>query len=174
MYKSNTEFMGVFGFSAAEKLIKDMQIQLKHSPYVKMLHDPVQPMQRNVRLLNNMHKEYLMLINKGFQPPKYAFLSDDKTIGKWTKDSYLMASEIAKIMSIPKLVVLKFFRSLWNLSRLGKIPIKLYDPIGTKEKEKLKDVLINPAKKKMETYAKIGIAIAGIGVIASLVSNLKR
>lgn len=91
------------------------------------------------RNLDNMHREYLALIARGYK--KCDIVKGSGDIVVWNKQTYKMARLIRDKTNLPLLFVLMFFLAMYRLASIGKIPFKVWNPKEYDESVKLKKTL---------------------------------
>lgn len=94
----------------------------------------------NLNNINNMNREYLSLLgSKKFK--KADIESGTGDLVKWTPQTYKMARVISDRLNVNNLLVLNFFLALYNLSRAGTIPFKVWSPVEFAASERAKGKL---------------------------------
>ena len=125
--KENPELLGAVTWKGK---IKDyMKARLKYQPELLKLAD-------NSRVLDNIHREYMALLAKGYK--KADIISGSGDFLKWDRQTYTMSRLIADKTNVPNLLVLNFFIAMYNLAKSGKIPFEKWNPKEFEESEKLK------------------------------------
>lgn len=177
--KIDNEYMGIFGFSWPEKIGKFMIDHLKGTPYQKQLKDFWGPMQRNVRLIKNLHNQYMALMASGYKPVDFKITPDLKGVGgEFDAATVKLASLIAQKTKVALPIINSFFRALFVLSRSGKIPMEKWNPKGfakatTLRKKFTTERGLFEAAKTTADYAKILMLIAALGAGGYFLSQMK-
>lgn len=158
-----SEVLGVFGFSWWEKVLTEMRRALKGTGGYKY----VSQFWKNKILMLNLDREYLSLIRQGYN--KAEKIGGSTLHPLWGSQTNTMALKITKKLNVPLSVVHAYLMAIYNLSALGKIPIKKYDPVGYTKSEELKKSL--PSEKgileKIGQTTKSFLPIAIIGGLAA-------
>ena len=77
---------------------------------------------------DNIHNTYLSYIIKGSSVPVFQNNSIDDKMGIWTPATYALINKIASDTSLSKVIADQFLRSLYQLTRTGKIDKRKFDP----------------------------------------------
>lgn len=173
------EQMGLFGLSWQEKVAKFVKKHLKGTAVAKKLSSFFQAGGLNVSLINNMHNEYMALMAQGYNPILFDVQPDEKGYGGvMNKSAHALASRISNKTNIDASIILPFLRAIFVLARDGEIPFSKWNPEGFKESTALRKTfesekgILEIAKKTGDT-AKLVLLIAGLGVGAYFLSQLK-
>ena len=123
---------------------------------------------------DNIHNTYLGYIIKGSQIPSFNNNSIDDKFGIWNAGTYQLINKIATDTSLSKVIIDQFLRSLYQLSRTGKIDKRKFDPnydkvllsVGTLPSEQgvmstIQNSILPNAGKAAKVIAVI--AVLGIG-----------
>ena len=138
------ENLGYFGFSPWEKILVYMRKGLKGLPEIKY----VSSFWKNQTLIKSLLREYTAGQSLGYKPATPQSGADN--VHKiWTKNSYDLARQISKKLNVPVKLVYVFFSALFDLSKYGKIPFKLWNPKGYIESKEKQEELITPTIKKI-------------------------
>lgn len=173
------EVMGLFGFSWQEKVAAFMQKRLKGTAKEKLMKSFWQAGGKNVTLVNNLYNEYAAFMAKGQQPATFSVLPNAAGDGGEFSDSTIsLASMLQKKTNVDTGVILEFFRAIFVLARDGKIPSAKWNPQGWKESTALRKSFstekgFGDVLQKSENYSKALLMIAGLGVGAYLLSQIK-
>lgn len=173
------EQMGVFGFSWPEKVGKLMIQNLKGSQYQKVMKDFWQPMQRNVRLIKNVHSQYMALLASGYKPVNFDIVPDVKGKGgTFNQQSLDLAKIISRKTNVALPIVHEFFRAIFVLARDGKIPVEKWNPVGHAKTTALKQKFATErgffyTAKKTADYAKILMLLGGLAAGGYFLSQMK-
>lgn len=173
------EVMGLFGFSWPEKLAKFMASQLKGTKLKKKVKDFWQSGGLNVRLVKNLHNEYMALMARNFAPVDFSVKPNAQGKGgSFTASTLNLASMIRQKTNIDSAIILEFLRGLYVLARDGKVPAAKWNPKGYKESTTLRKTFssekgILEAAQKTGNYAKIALVVVGLGAGAYLLQQLK-
>jgi len=168
------ELMGLFGLTWQEKVTNETykKVNATDKTIAKKLKDFLQPGGLNIRMLENMHREYLALMAKGFKPSNFT---------NNIPDSYTLQliPKIKEKINTDDLIILKFLESLFELSAAGKIPYAKLNPQGFKESTALQktfpsEITIMDTVKKGAKVSTILFIVAGVGVSLYYLNNYER
>ncbi len=125
---TESEYLGIFGLSWQEKLADSThkKVNSVDKNIAKKLKDFFQSGGLNVRMIENLHREYTALMASGYKPSNYndsSSLQDTENLSKILSDK----------TKIEKVITDSFLRSLYDLSATGKIPFEKWNPAGYKE-----------------------------------------
>lgn len=169
-YESGPDLLGAMTWKGEIK--EYMKPRLKHFPKLLKL-------SQNNRVIDNIHREYMSLLAKGFT--KADILSGTGDFVKWNRQTYTMAGQIADRLNVPKLLVLNFFLSLYNLARSGKVPFEKWNPKGYDKSKKLQKTFVTEKgflEKTGDQAGKITKLLMplsiGAGIITALVMLQKQ
>lgn len=171
---SEPELMGLFGLTWQEKVtsLTYKKVNAIDKAIAKKLKDLFQPGSVNVRMLENMHREYIALMAKGSRPSNFVNgVADNYTLQ--------LIPKIKEKINIDDLIILKFLESLYELSAAGKIPYAKWNPRGFKESTALQktfpsEVTILDNVQKSAKVGTILLIVAGIGVSLYYLNNIER
>lgn len=157
--KCNVEMMGWFGLTWQEKVAKAIYTDtyLKDKNIAKKMKDFLQPGGLNIRLVENMYREYSALMAQRYKPASFKDGIPD------TNTSNLIQIIKNKI-NADEILVLNFLKALQELSAAGTIPFAKWNPSGYAESTSL--------QKSFETEKSIFDKAQGAAVKASKVSTV--
>ena len=172
------DLMGWFGLSWQEKVANSTykKVAAIDKKTAKVLKDIFQPGGLNVRLIENMYREYVALMAKGNKPANFVNGAPDSS-------TVNIATKIRDTVNASDTVVLKFLESLYELSSTGTIEYSKWNPQGFKTSTALQKSFpsevsfIEKAAKVTTATAKTGsilLIIAGIGVSLYYLNNYER
>lgn len=168
------ELMGLFGLTWQEKVtnLTYKKVNAIDKEIAKKLKDFFQPGSLNVRMIENMEREYLALMASGYKPANFIDgIPDSSTL-------QLIPKLKAKI-NIEELTILKFLESLYELSAAGKIPYAKWNPKGYKESTALQKTFPSEITilDNVQKGAKVGtvlLIVAGVGISLYYLNNIER
>lgn len=168
------ELMGLFGLTWQEKVtnLTYKKVNAIDKTIAKKLKDFFQAGSLNVRMLENMHREYIALMAKGNKPSN---IID----GKADSNTLQLIPKIKEKINIDDLIILKFLESLFELSAAGKIPYAKWNPKGFKESTALQKTFPSEVTilDNVQKGAKVGtvlLIVAGIGISLYYLNNIER
>ncbi len=180
---NNQEYMGLFGLTFEEKVASFVRKQLKGTAAAKKLSSFFQAGGLNVTLIKNLYNEYAALMAKNHKPADFTVSPDAAgNGGAFSESSIQLAAIIGDKTNVDNAIVLSFLKALYVLSRDGKIPFSKWNPAGYKESTELRksfateqDIFqaVGKAAGKAAGTSKILLIVAGIGVTAYLLSQIK-
>lgn len=176
--KFEPDYMGWFGLTWQEKVANYTYNQVKavDKTIAKKLNDFLQPAGRNIRLIENMYREYVALQAQGYKPANFSGIDPDSNTVK-------IASIIKGKVNTDDLIILNFLKSLYDLSAAGTIDFSKWNPQGFKESTTLQKSfpsevsLLEKAGKITTSTAKTGtvlLIVAGIGISLYYLNNIER
>ena len=175
----DSEFMGIFGLSWEEKIASFIKRRLKGTGFENKLSDFFQAGGLNIKLVTNIHNEYMALMASGYNPSNFVSMPDNNgNGGSFSESTKNLSSLLHKKTNIESVIIDEFLRSLFVLSRDGKIPFEKWNPQGFKESTELRKTFETEKNfiDNLTVVAKKSNAllwIAGIGVTALLLNQLK-
>ena len=175
----DSEFMGIFGLSWEEKIASFIKKRLKGTGFENKLSDFFQAGGLNIKLVTNIHNEYMALMASGYNPSNFVSMPDNNgNGGSFSESTKNLSSLLHKKTNIESVIIDEFLRSLFVLSRDGKIPFEKWNPQGFKESTELRKTFETEKNfiDNLTVVAKKSNAllwIAGIGVTALLLNQLK-
>lgn len=175
----DSEFMGIFGLSWEEKIASFIKKRLKGTGFENKLSDFFQAGGLNIKLVTNIHNEYMALMASGYNPSNFVSMPDNNgNGGNFSESTKNLSSLLHKKTNIESVIIDEFLRSLFVLSRDGKIPFEKWNPQGFKESTELRKTFETEKNflDNLTVVAKKSNAllwIAGIGVTALLLNQLK-
>ena len=127
---------------------------------------------KNVRLIDNLHREYMALQAEGKSAVSVVNDGLDQS-------SLSLANEIYKRTNVDIVIVIEFLKSIYNLSKTGKIPYEKWNPKGYKKSETAKKTFSTEKgffdfAKSTAGYGKIVLIVAGIGASAYLLNQFNQ
>lgn len=169
-YQVGPELMGAITWKGRIK--EYMLARLKKFPKLLAL-------AKNNRVIDNLHREYMSLLAKGFT--KADILSGTGDFVKWNRQTYTMARKIANRTNVPNLLVLNFFLALYNLARTGEIPFEKWNPKEYETSKKLqktfkteKSILEKTGEQASKVTRLLMPLSIGAGIITALVMLKKK
>lgn len=171
MRYTNSETMGIFGFSVEEKIGKFMLRRLKGTLQEKKLKDFWQASGLNVTLVKNLLRTYISFMASNQSPSMFTVQPDSNGDGgTFTSSTIKLASRIVSVTNIESPIVIEFLRAVYVLARDGKIPFSKWNPKGYKAATELQktfkseQTIGDVAKSTMNKFvlvAIVGVAIYG-------------
>lgn len=177
--KIRPEYMGVFGLTWEEKVaaLTFKKVNAVNKVIAKKLKDFFQAGGYNIRLIENMYREYAALMAQNYQPANFPQGLDPDT--STAKLSLLIKSKV----NTDDLIVLNFLLSLQELAAAGSIPFAKWNPSGyakstalqkTFESEK---TILDKAQTVASSTARASsmiLLVAGLGFISYLIYEKRR
>jgi len=171
--KCNVESMGWFGLTWQEKVAKSTydKTMLINQTIAKKLKDIFQAGTFNIRLIENMYREYSALMAQRYKPASF-----DNGIPN--NDTITIAKMIAKKINTDEIIVLNFLSSLQELAAAGKIPFAKWNPSGYAESKALQKSfdseksILDKAQGVAVTASKVStvlLIVAGLGLVSYIV-----
>ena len=171
--KCNVESMGWFGLTWQEKVAKSTydKTMLINKTIAKKLKDIFQAGTFNIRLIENMYREYSALMAQKYKPASFKN-------GIPNNDTLNLVKIISKKINAEEIIVLNFLNSLQELAAAGTIPFSKWNPSGYAESTALqksfdseKSILdkaqgVAVSASKMSTVLLI---VAGLGLVSYIV-----
>lgn len=157
--KCNVESMGWFGLTWEEKVAKSTYDKtiLNNKTIAKKLKDIFQAGTFNIRLIENMYREYSALMAQRYKPASF-----EKGIP--SNDTLNLVKIISKKINADEIIVLNFLNSLQELAAAGTIPFSKWNPSGYAESTAL--------QKSFDSEKSILDKAQGVAVSASKVSTV--
>lgn len=90
------------------------------------------------KTIENLHREYMVLMNQGNKPVEFNSGSVDIDQKQWDKLSVDLLYKFISITKLPFRVVDLFLRAIWHGAHLGVIPYAKWNPEGYQEKEEIR------------------------------------
>lgn len=177
--KCNVESMGWFGLTWEEKLAKSTYDKVKtvNKIIAKKLKDIFQSGTFNVRLIQNMYREYAALMAQNYKPANFVASGDpDSSTAK-------LALIIKDRLNTDELIVLNFLLSLQQLAAGGTIPFSKWNPSGYAESTALQKKFdteksfLDKAQGAAVAASKASttlLIVAGLGLVSYIVYETKR
>lgn len=157
--KCNVESMGWFGLTWQEKVAKstyDKTMQTDKTT-AKKLKDIFQAGTFNIRLVENMYREYSALMAMKYKPASFKSGVPDTSTLK-------LVQIIKDKINTDEILVLNFLKSLQELSAAGTIPFSKWNPSGYAESTAL--------QKSFDSEKSILDKAQGVAISASKVSTV--
>jgi len=177
--KCNAENMGWFGLTWEEKLAKSTydKVQAINKTTAKKLKDFLQAGSFNIRLIQNMYREYAALMAKNYKPANFNAdgTPDNSTIN--------LSTIIKNKLNVDETIVLNFLLSIQQLAAAGTIPFSKWNPSGYAESTALQKKFdteksfldkAQGAAVKASNVGTILLVVAGLGFISYVVYETKR
>lgn len=172
------QYMGWFGLSWQEKIAAATykKVNAVNKAAAKKLKDFLQAGGLNIRLIENMYREYVALQAKGYKPANFSGNDPDS-------NTVQIASIIKGKINTDEIIILNFLQSLYELSAAGTIDFQKWNPQGYKESTALQKSFpsevsfIEKAQKVTTATAKTGtvlLIVAGIGISLYYLNNIER
>lgn len=123
-----------------------------------------------IRYVNNKNIKtllqlYLYYIQRGYKPIKPVI---NGTVKKWNTQDYSLSKIMSEKSNIPQIVILNFFSALYDLSRIGKVDYKLYDPLTAKTiKESSKNITGNVVLSNIGKSLFMGLNLVPVVLLIS-------
>lgn len=177
MYTQNEPaYMGLFGFTWQEKVAQYMYNAMRGLPAAEKLKSFWQASGLNVRLVDNLHREYMALLNIGRAPANLQKLPDDKgRFAVLSNATAAMVQPLADSTGAEKIIVQYFLIALYVLARSGKIGYEKLDPKGYAETEAVRKKL-EPQKdvvNRLMDFSTMAVLVGGIAASAYLIKQLR-
>ena len=175
--KCNVEYMGWFGLTWQEKLAKSTYDKVKSIDKIiaKKLKDIFQAGTFNIRLIQNMYREYAALMAQNYKPANFVAGEADSSTAK-------LATIIKDKLNTENIIVLNFLLSLQELASSGMIPFSKWNPSGYAESTALQKKFdteksfldkAQGAAVKASNVGTVFMVVAGLGLVSYLVYELK-
>lgn len=176
--KCNVESMGWFGLTWEEKLAKFTYNEtiLSDKAIAKKLKDFLQPGGFNIRLIQNIYREYSALMAQKYKPASFKDGVPDK-------NTLNIVQIIKNKINADEIIVLNFLKSLQNLAAAGTIPFSKWNPSGYAESAALQKTfdsektIFDKAQGAAVAASKASttlLIVAGLGLVSYIVYETKR
>ena len=170
----NPEMMGILGLGWDEKVVSFMKDRLSGIAKTKI----------NVDIVKNMYNYYMASLATGGKPVGFVAAPDAAgNGGDFDINTLRLADSIQASTNTDSSTVLNYLRAIWVLARDGKIPYEKWNPseylkttdlrksIPTEQSGVLKQLGV--VAGQASSTGKILLVVAGLGVTAYLLSQLK-
>lgn len=170
--------MGWFGLTWQEKIAKAIYTNtyLKDRTLAKKMKDFLQPGGLNIRLVENMYREYSALMAQKYKPASFKDGMPD------TNTSNLIQI-IKNRINTDEILVLNFLKALQELSAAGTIPFAKWNPSGYAESTALQKSfdteksILDKAQRAAVSASKVGtvlLIVTGLGLASYLIYEGRR
>jgi hypothetical protein len=176
--KTYPELMGMFGLTWEEKVaaLVYSKLQTIDKKLAKKMKDFFQAGGFNIRLIQNMQREYAALMAQGYKPANYVNGVPDKL-------TPTLITIIKNKVNTEDQIVSAFLSSLQELAANGIIPFAKWNPKGYEESTNLQKsfesekTILDKAQTVAKTTAMASstiLLVAGLGFLSYLIYEKRR
>jgi predicted RNase H-like nuclease len=175
-FGEQTIYMGLFGFTWQEKVARYMYDAMKGLPAADIMRSFWQASGLNVRLVDNLHREYMAMINAGRQPVQLEKLPDEEGhFAILSNETAAMVQPLSNATGAQSIIVQYFLIALYMLAKSGAIGYEKLDPKGYAETEAARRKL-EPTKdvvNRLLDFSSMAVLVGGIAAGAYLLKQLR-